>query len=105
MPNDLQALNDFRMTLMREGISYDSDDIQYLFAIAKHCAKAAGVPVGAAGGLMTMNAGAVAIPLVGAVPGWVAGALAGFVGGTAACVMGRGALKPALDQILESRSR
>ena len=105
MPNDLLDLHNFRTLLMPEGVSYESDDIQYLFAIAKQCAKTAGVSVGGATAIATSGIGAVTLPGVGAVPGWVAGALAGFIGGTAICVMGRGSLKPALDKILEARTR
>jgi hypothetical protein len=66
MGDDLLDLNHFRMALMREGVSYEVDDIRYLFEVARTCAKTAGVLVGEA----------VILPVVGAVPGWVAGALA-----------------------------
>ena len=90
---------------MQEGISYNADDIKYLFAVAKHCARSSGLAVAGATAIATSTAGAVTLPIVGAVPGWVAGALAGFIGGTTVCVMGRAALKPALDQIVEARAR
>ena len=94
---------DFRYRLMREGLDYEEGDLQYLFSVAKKCAKLGGVPMAGTGAVMMSGAGAVAIPGIGAVPGYVVGALAGFVGGTAVCTISKFSLKPQLDKLLEER--
>jgi hypothetical protein len=94
----------FQYWLLQNGaVGYSHSDAQYLLNVAQLCAKTAGIPAGAAAGLFLAGAGSVTVPGVGAVPGWLVGALAGFVGGTTACVIQRGAMKPALDQLLEDR--
>lgn len=91
----------FKNMLTKNGIvGYSHDDVQYLWNVAKICARTNGVATAGAVAVMTAGVGTVALPGVGAVPGWVAGALAGFVSGTTTCVMGRVAFKRGLDEIL-----
>ena len=93
----------FQRSLLDNGIlGYDRDSVRYLFKVAKICAKTAGVPLGAATGLMTSGIGTVAVPGVGAVPGYVVGALSGFLSGTVICTMSRMGLKKELDKLLEN---
>lgn len=103
MDDEMLGFAQFRMSLLRENLAYDTDNLKYLYSVARLCAAHAGVPVAAATAIGTSAAGAVTLPVVGAVPGWVAGALAGFLGGTTACMIGRGSMKPALDRILDTR--
>lgn len=101
---DNNELINFQRSLASNGlIGYSHSDLQYLFNIARICARTAGVPLGGAGAVMGAGAGSVTLPGIGAVPGFVAGALAGFIGGTASCMVARGALKKNLDEILKMK--
>jgi len=99
-----EGFHRFRRTLIsHQIIGYSTDDLEYLYNVAKICAVQGGIPVAGAGAVLGAGAGTIALPVLGSVPGWVAGALAGFVGGTAVCVMGRGAIKGELDKLLAHR--
>lgn len=98
----MNELEEFKYNLMRNDIvGYSHSDVEYLYNVAKICAKTAGIPTAAATGVAMAGVGSVTIPGVGAVPGWVAGALAGFIGGTVSCTIVRGSLKRQLDSILQ----
>jgi hypothetical protein len=91
---------DFRSSLLQLGIvSYR--DQETLWDIAKRCARTTGVPMGGAGAVMGLKAGAVTIPGVGAVPGAVAGFLAGLAAGTAACTAANVSHRGELRKLLQ----
>jgi hypothetical protein len=106
MPDPVDQFNDDIRSMARTVVGMDGSGEESLIGAVKHCAKTAGVSVGAAGAVAMAGAGAVTLPVVGAVPGWVAGALAGFVGGTAACTFAqRGVIHPSVRQLLSSNNR
>ena len=95
-----------RLHLRNEGIDitgYSENDLQYLLNISRKCARQIGVPLGLRTGLATAVVGGTVTIGTMTMPTYVAGFLAGFAGGTISCVMGRGAIKPALDQILKEQ--
>lgn len=76
-------------SLAQDYFGIGDSETDTLMKLAKHCARASGVPLAGAGGAALASVASVAIPLLGSVPGYVAGALAGFVGGTSACMIAR----------------
>lgn len=96
-------LHAFRRRLLDLGLSYRDDDLSYLWEVAKRCAKTSGASLGAAAGLMSAGAGAVAVPGVGAVPAWILGFLAGAATGTVTCTVVHGSLKRELDKIVREK--
>jgi hypothetical protein len=98
--NSTNEVFKFRENLAKNGIiGYSPDKLEYLYNVAKICARTAGIPAAGATAVMAAGVGSVTIPGVGAVPGWVAGALAGFVSGTVSCTIMRVSFKEKLDEL------
>jgi hypothetical protein len=103
MPDPAQQFSENIRDLARTVLGIDGGEQGTLLGTLAHCAKTAGVPLGAAGGVAMAGAGSVTVPIVGAVPGWVVGAVGGFASGTAICTFAhRGVIHPAVRQILSS---
>ena len=101
-----QEVLKFGRDLHNEGVDitgYSESNLRYLLRISKMCAKQSGIPVGAATGIVGAKIGGTITLGTLTLPTFVAGFLAGFVGGTATCVIGRGAIKPVLDDILKNQ--
>lgn len=92
--------DDFREGLIKIGI-VRLDEQDTLWTIAKHCAKATGVPMAVTGALFMSKVTTVTVPGVGTIPGAVAGFLAGLASGTAMCVSSNVAFRNELRKFLK----
>lgn len=102
-----QEINKFALGLQRESIDitgYSKNNLRYLLNVAKMCSKQSGVPAGVMVGIGGAAIGGTVTLGTLTIPSYAAGFLAGFIGGTVNCMIGRSAIKPALDSILSTQN-